>query len=564
VNVWAKIMAVYFNSHKKYFYLIFLLYQVSCFRAQTKEFLWPLDPPILATGNYGELRPNHFHAGIDLSTNGRVNLPVYTVAEGYVSRIRVSPYGYGKSVYITHPNGNVTVYAHLNSFSLKLDKMVKKEMKALQKYEIDHYPLPYTTLVRRGEIIGLSGNTGGSSGPHLHFEIRDAKSEVPLNPLNYLKIEDRIHPALTHVAFFDLADTSAPKVVRKSTLRKIENDSVGFDKKYIVLPHSIIGIAFSGSDKFSASGSTNNIYSAKIFLDGKLIYAHTLDNISFDDSRYVNEFSEVIDGVKYQKCFLPTLYPVKMYPTSYGKGRIMLADTLFHGLKLVVADEAGNTTTSMVFIKCSKFNFYRTISQKGDFVSCVKDQLVNQNGMRLFIPAKTLYSSTSVTLINNLDHKSTFEILPEKTNLNASVKIGFKIPTHLIDDANKLVARNRNNVVPSLIRNDSVFFDLKQFGKYEILLDKEAPLVKVVLPVKKDPTIWNSKSLSFFISDKLSGIGKFNLYLNNQWVLADYDAKTNLVVFYIDENTKDEMLHFKLEVADKVGNKTTYFYMLKN
>src|SRR5690606_17144796 len=214
------------------------------------NFIFPMDTPLIISGNYGELRPNHFHAGIDFSTNNKVNLPVYAAADGYVSRIKVSPFGYGKAIYVTHPNGQVTVYAHLNSYNEKIAAIVKQEQYARKNYEVEIYPKANFIQVKKGEIIAYSGNTGGSTGPHIHFELRDEKTETPLNPLKFYSLNDTVKPTLAKIAFYDLSDTISPKYMYAFSIKNADT---------LLLDKSIVGLAFSAFDKIEYNRKILNI-----------------------------------------------------------------------------------------------------------------------------------------------------------------------------------------------------------------------------------------------------------------------------------------------------------------
>ncbi|MGZ3921554.1 MAG: M23 family metallopeptidase, partial [Bacteroidia bacterium] len=306
-------------------------------KAQT--YAWPIDSPHVITGNYGEIRPNHFHTGLDFSTNGKINYGVYSIEEGYVSRIRVSSVGYGKTVYVTHKDGKVSVYGHLNSFNTNIASLVKKEQYDKKSYEVEIFPKPFLVKVKKHEYVGLSGNSGTSTGPHLHFEIRDGQSEVPLNPLEYFSINDTIDPIITEVGFYNLADTSSPHYLNSYRVELKKNKQYAIKKDSVILNQGILGFAFSGYDQCVVKGNPNNIFNIKLYFDDRLIYSHTLDHIDFSDQRFVNEFSELVeksknDKVLFQKCFVPTLHPPDLYDQYRNKGRILLTDTNFHKIKL--------------------------------------------------------------------------------------------------------------------------------------------------------------------------------------------------------------------------------------
>lgn len=526
------------------------------------KYTWPLDSPHVITGNYGELRPNHFHAGIDFATGGKTNLQVYSIEDGYVSRIRISPYGYGKCVYITHPGGKVSVYAHLNAFSLKIANVAKTFQNATQSNEIDFMPRPKTVYVRKNEIIGLSGNTGGSTGPHLHFEIRDEVSEVPLNPLGFFRINDRTAPELHAIAFFSLADTSAPQLLKTLRVRTAEKDSLILAEDHLELEESIVGLAFSGFDRMSPAGNPNNIYSARIYVNDRLIYSHTLNNIAFSESRFINEFSQPISRMKYQKCFLPESYPEGMFGNCINKGRIRLMDTTFHKIRLIVSDESGNTRTLQFYIKAKQLNTYRAPKTGGDVrISCNRIFNGAKNGISLSVPAKTLFYSTGLYINNFLEEDGKFSILPQ-VNLKQPALIGFKVPQRFLRNREKLILKGAPGALPQN-RKDSVYFLVKDFGNYRLDMDTIPPKVKVSYSERRLKEAWQMDAFSFQITDNGSGIGKYNLWLNNAWVIAEYDARTDLLTYYFDEDTPIGLLRFKLEVEDKLGNKTSFEYVLK-
>jgi murein DD-endopeptidase MepM/ murein hydrolase activator NlpD len=556
--------------HVEYLRLLRIISVIAfCFRpgvyfAQNSfSYIWPIDSPRVITANYGELRPDHFHAGLDFSTGGKIDLPVFCVEEGYVSRIRVSPFGYGKCVYITHPNGKVSVYAHLNSFSLKIANKAKEHQYITQSFEIDFMPKPRTMYVRKNEIIGLSGNTGGSTGPHLHFEIRDEISEIPLNPLGYFHVNDDTPPDLQAIGFYNLADTCAPKFMKAYKAKQIKRDSLCLDDDHLLSDQSIIGLAFSGFDRFSANGNPNNIFCIRIYMDDSLVYSHSLMNIAFSDSRFINEFSERVAKHTYQKCFLPTVYPSEFYGKVFNKGRIILKDSSFHKIKLVAYDESGNATKLQFYIKAKKFNDYKKFEMQGDaLVTCSEDFTGTVNNLQIFIPARTLFYSTPLLIENNMEAGSKLIILPE-VNLRQPAIVGFKVPLHFAGKGDKLVLKRSSAVSTPLSRNDSVFFMIKDFGVYRLVCDTIPPKIKIEYSGKKLKDAWLMDAFSFKVTDNVSGIGRYNLWLNNSWVLAEYDAKTDLLTYYFDEDTPMGLLQFKLEVQDKAGNKAYLEYVLK-
>jgi hypothetical protein len=551
----------------KLVFLLFFVFAISF--AQESNYFWPIDSPRVITGNYGELRPNHFHSGLDFSTNNLVNLPIYCVENGYVSRIKISSVGYGKSIYVTHPNGKVSVYGHLNSLNTAITTVIKKEQYAKQNYEVDFNPKPKSVILKKGEQIGLSGNSGNSTGPHLHFELRDEVSEMPLNPLHFFQITDTILPTIQHVAFYNLADTSSPKFLLSSPIKKLKNDSLVISKDSIILKNSILGFAFSGFDQFVAKGNPNNIYSANLFFDGRLIYSHTLDGVSFADTRYVNEFSDNVEKsktetIKFQKCFLPTLYPTGIYENCFNKGRIILFDTNYHSIKLVVFDENANERSVKFSVKTRKFNYYAPPSIKSDvFVDCTKDFMISKNKLQIYIPANTLYYSTGLIFENTIETTGKLIILPTEANLRSTSIVGFEVPKNYLRNKTKLILKSGTSTFNPIVNKDSVFYSVRNFGWFQIDQDTVGPKIKTKLNANQILKIKKFDSFSFTVSDNLSGVYKYNLFLNDKWVIGEYDAKSDLITYYFDADTPSGNLHFKLEAEDRVGNKTFFEYLLK-
>lgn len=546
----------------------FLVYFFSLLQSvlfcQNSSFVWPIDPPHFISGNYGELRSNHFHMGWDFSTRGKINYPVYAIADGYVSRIKVSATGYGKAVYISYPDNKLSVHAHLTSYTGAIAEAVKKEQYAKQLFAIELFPSKNEIKVKKGEVIGYSGNTGGSTGPHLHFEIRNEKTEVPLNLMDFYKLKDTIKPQLNNIAFYNLSDTNRPKFIKSFKL-KSGKGGVFLPNDSLVLNESLLGFAFSGFDRFENKGNPNVIYKAELYLDAKLIFSYALNNISFDDQRFVNEFAESVGNSKYQKCFLPTVYPEGLYGKTIDKGRIVFADTNYHRLKLLVFDEHGNRESLEFYLKTKKINSYNSSIERGpSFVDCRKDFTLAKNNIRLSIPARTLYYSTQIDVKNTFHVNFKLNVEPAEINLAKAVKIVFKVPEKLAKHQHQLVLKNVNAVYSPFVNADSLTYSVTSLGNFLLLQDTIGPQIKTQFTSKKIQQIKKFKSFSFSLRDNLSGISNYRLYVNDKWVLAEYDAKSSLLTYTFDSETPAGNLSFKLEAADRVSNTTTFNYVLKN
>lgn len=550
---------------KRIYSLLFLLNVVAAF-SQKGDFLWPLAQPIIVSGNYGELRPNHFHAGLDFSTKNVINLPVYATKDGYVSRIKVSSGGYGKSVYITHANGKVTVYGHMTNYEPGLNKYVKSQQKAAKNYEIELFPKQGELKYKAGDIIGYSGNTGSSTGPHLHYEIRDEKTEVPLNPALFYDIEDTQAPTVTHLGLYNLSDTTNARfiafydVITKNGKLKLKK------KDTIILKTNIIGLAFSGSDRFTPTGSTNNIYEVQIKYDENPFYKHQLNFIPFEEAKYVNQYSQMQEKWRFQKCFQSTTFPRGMYKGVANKGRLFLLDTNFHKIRMIFKDEKGNQSELEFYVKAKEVKLaFDPPTITGDvFANVNEDVLFGKKKLQIFIPAYTLYNCGAVIFENTLEASGKLMILPFDATLRSTAIVGFEAPKKFKKYKDKLVFKNVDNTYTPIVKNDSVFYSVRNFGGFQLMVDSLAPKIKTELPAAKLKTAKGLKQITFIISEELSGIKEYKLSINGEWALAEFDAKSGKLTYFFEDDSPKGDLDMLVEAIDKCKNKGSFNLKIRN
>lgn len=385
------------------FTFLFFIFYASVF-AQNQYpkdyFRSPLDIPMQLSGNFGELRPNHFHAGFDIKTQKIEGLNVYAVADGYVSRIKISTFGYGKAIYITHPNGYTTVYGHLKFATPFIENYIKANQYLEKKYEIELFPKPDELVIKQGDIIALSGNTGGSDGPHLHFEIRDTQTEKAINPIFFgfdSQLKDTKRPMITNLVVYPIDENA---IVNQSKNPLLLSLSLQNDGSYIsdkVLATGKIGFGINAYDTYDVAWDRNGIFKVESFLNGKPYLGYQFDTFAFDEARYINAF---IDYPRYkrmaqrvQKLFMKKPYPLSIIQPNNTDGIIDVLPNITQIYRIEVSDFNENKSVINIPIQFSSTPAMDTLKLKKTpyFIKANKDYNFEKENMSVFIPAGTFY-----------------------------------------------------------------------------------------------------------------------------------------------------------------------------
>ncbi|MEN9876387.1 MAG: hypothetical protein RLZZ529_1384 [Bacteroidota bacterium] len=551
---------------------IFLFYLLCCSTLFAQNnfpkdyFSPPLDIPMQLSGNFGELRPNHFHAGFDYKTQQREGLKVYASAEGYVSRIKISTFGNGKTIYITHPNGYTTVYAHLQKAVGPIQDFITATHYKEQSFEIEMYLKPGEIPIKKGEWIAVSGNTGASEGPHLHYEIRDSKSEFIINPMLFgfdSGCRDTKKPTISGLYVYPLFSST----VNKSNRPIVLNYSLQKDGTYLsdkVLANGPIGFGITADDYDDVSFNKNGVYSVNSFLNGQLKFGYQFDTHSFDDMRYVNA---LIDYSKYkktgqrvQKLFMKNKYGLAFITTDAIKGQVIPTPNLDNIYRIEVADFFGNKTqitvpiqfdtTSAIIPQESRVSSY--------FIKSTVDAVFEKENASVFFPAGTFYDDFEL----NFDVKNGILFLhddsvPAHSNFTISLTDS-TLSKELLEKT--FIARIDGDQINynTTYRKDSVFSTKgKTLGKYKLVTDTIAPKVTIAKPMEGK---WvNQDAIQIQISDSGSGIKTYNGFLNDRWVLFEYDNKTKTITHYFaDDFLLNGANELKVIVTDAMGNSTTF------
>lgn len=529
----------------------------------------PLDIPIYLSGSFGELRPNHFHSGLDIKTNAKEGYPVYAVADGYVSRIRVQTSGFGYAIYITHPNGYVSVYGHLKNYNYVIGREAKKKQYDKESFEIDEtYSFINGIKVNKGDLIAYSGNSGSSGGPHLHFEIRDEKTEETINPvLLGIPVTDNIKPVFTALYLYPVKGGQ----VNKSSNRYKAPLQIVNGVYTCTAPINVkgkIGFAISAYDKHNGSANSNGLYSTTLMLDGKMIYYADLERFPFDETRYINSYIDYSEKLKsgkdIQKSFVDDGSKLSIYENVQNQGFVFFDDTLTHRVQYIITDAHGNTSILNFSVKSAKADGppSKTPFTPGKTLPFQKDNKVTLPGIEVKIPAYTLYDTIDFTYEVQAQPAGGFSpmhvVHTKYTPLNNPIQLSIKANDDALPYKDKLIIVNEKKRSQGGVWKDGwVNTSTKTFGNFYIAIDTLPPAIKPITIAEEKNMAMNSAIL-LRISDNLSGVKSYRASIDGQWVLMAFDGKSGLLSHQFDERTGPGKHDFELTVIDFKDNIKTY------
>ena len=534
-----------------------------------------MDIPLQLSGNFGELRPNHFHAGLDIRTQGKVGLKIYSIESGYVSRIAASEGGYGKVIYITHPNGYTSVYAHLRKFEGVIDRLAKDIQYEQRAFQFDSTLIDTNLTVSKGDIIGYSGNTGGSAGPHLHFEIRNTLTEHPINPLHFgFDIKDNIAPKIYALGIYPLSVTSNVNGKNEKYILK----TVGNGKQYeieagkSITVNGKIGFGIYTRDKLTGSPFNFGIYSIELFKENQLVYKHQLDSLNFETSRSINAHMDFHEATKkkrkIQRSFLLQGNKLNTYSSVVNNGEFFFLKDDTIAMKYIVKDCIGNTSVINfnVISSSNKLSYFQ--NKPLAMLSYGEENYFKDALLKIKFPASCLYQNTPLNIsyapaIGRCVTPIAF-INTLYDPLNDYMDLSFDISNIAKENRSKAVIVSLNAKKQILAAEggitDSNWITCKtrSFGPYTVFIDKNAPKIRAK-NFTPGTTYSSSKRLYFHCSDDISGLGNYEAYIDGKWTLIEYEKNRKQLFFELDNvaNTKGNHI-IKIVIQDKVGNKKEY------
>ncbi len=559
-------------------WLVFLLVGFNSF-SQESYYSKPLDIQILISGSFAELRSNHFHSGIDIKTEGRTGLPVRTVADGYVSRISVSPNGFGNAVYINHPNNTTSVYGHLEKFNEKLAAYVKTIQYKRESFTVDIEPQPHLFPVKKSDLIAFSGNSGSSGGPHLHFELRESTSQEPFNPFSKVNwIKDEMPPNILNLKIYPLnSDSHVNSSQNEKTFSVVKyNGSYHIKKDPIIPLYGKIGFGIRIVDYITGTWAKCGINYLEVRIDGKKMTSFEINKFSFSNTRYLNAHIDYGEYITKRRRFHKTwLEPgSKLRIITHNKDGIefVLEDNSKHNVEILVKDSQGNTSTLDFTVKNAKKHASKKALARGTKLFRFDQQnIYNTDSFSFESQPGTFYSDFEwdyISIPNQSDstlystiHKVHRNTTPAHKNFTIKIK-PTNLPTHLHEKAVIVNIDEKNGRKTSgggAYANGWVTRKTRSFGTYAIAIDTIAPGIRS-LSIRNNQTLVESNRIRFKINDSLTGIKSYKGYIDGKWALFEFDAKNSLLTYHIDkERLQTKHTHtLQLTVTDYKNNSKTY------
>ncbi|MGV3767302.1 MAG: M23 family metallopeptidase [Chitinophagaceae bacterium] len=534
----------------------------------------PLNIPISLSGNFGELRSNHYHMGLDLKTQARENLPVHAAADGYVARIKVEPGGFGRAIYLNHPNGLTTLYAHLNDFYPELERYVRE-----QQYKQESWPVyldipPTLFPVKKGQFIAYSGNTGGSGGPHVHFEIRETSTDKCINPMLFgLPITDNVAPSILRLSLYDRNRSVYEQSPTLYPVKKLGG-------KYVTTPTVIstslekVSFAITSFDTHTGSSNLNGVYSMVLYDNDKAVNGFRMEKIGYEDTRYLNahiDYRTKANGGPWLQHLaeLPG-YINSVYRTFSGNGVIDLSDGAIHDIRIEVRDADGNLST--LSFKIRQTAPYKPVAPAAGkrFYPLMLDVYESED-LEFFLGEQSLYDSVSI------NHTRSVTAAPDIVSAVHTIGAAYIplqdyfavriLPNKQITAEQKQrtlmqrITGAKKQVVKVEWQQDWAFAKFRDFGVFRLVVDEQPP---VIVPVGfTDATaatyLKTAKRFVFTVKDNYEQWQNFSAELDGKWLRFTNDKGRNYI-YPVDERCGPGAHELKITVEDIAGNKTEKVY----
>ncbi len=557
--------------------LFFLLLISLVSNGQKGYYAAPVKIPMLLSASFAELRSNHFHSGIDIKTQAVIGIPVYAVADGFVSRILVSPTGYGNALYIDHYNGTTSVYGHLNEFRDDIQRYIKNIQYRQKSFKVDVSVSPELFLLEKGDLIAKSGNSGSSGGPHLHFEIRDSKTEEPLNPLDFgFDIADKTPPRIYALLVSLLSETSHVNLQSSKAVYPLvfSNGKYHLQGNTIIPVYGEIGFAIEANDFFDLSANHCGIVSMEMKVDGERTFYAQFNRFSFDESRYINSYVDYEAFIKqdrrFQKTWIDPGNRLRNYERNIGDGVLNAnTDGQVYQIDIEIEDAYGNSARLEFNVESKFAEVNKPIPDFAENFEYNKRNRLSLDEMQLDIPEGALYSSFPFEYKTSVADEGYFSDLHQvhhntvPLHKSSILRIKTKNLDKSLEPKALLVSidpkTNKYSAAGGTFENGWMKADIRSLGTYAVRVDTVAPTI-IPHSIRQKNALSESTRIRFTVSDDLSGIDRIEGTIDGKWALFEYDAKNKLITHYFDAERFElgKRHDFKLTVSDYKNNIASY------
>lgn len=550
-----------------------LLFSVIFSTAFPQQYRHPVDIVPALSGGFGELRNNHFHSGIDYKTQQVENKPIIAIEDGYVARINVSPGGYGLALYINHPaTGHTSVYGHLNSFSRKIADYVKEQQYAQESYRVELYPDEGVLPVKRGEQIALSGNTGSSGGPHLHFEIRDTHTQDPLDVLEFVpNIADTRRPDLRGIAFYPIEGKGVVNGCSHPLRLNIANDKAGNPMPFgrAINAWGRIGVGVKAYDRMNGQHNIYGVKHIRLFMDGKQVFASSVSRFPFAKTRMLNSFTDFEDWRNkrsfFMKSFVEQGNTLPFYETE-NNGYIHIVEERTYQMRYELEDHYGNTLTYNFAINGRQ----QTIPEPQPCNNYMSWQFANsfmEYGFSLNIPSGNLYTDVcySHSSVKNPNYFSdVHQVNSVPVPLHQSATMWIKLTSDTLQNRQsygivQIAENGTESWIGGTYKNGGMETAIRELGhRYAVAADTIAP---VITPL--EPANWvRNRKIRIRLRDDKSSIASFRGEINGQFALFSHDMKSSVYSYVFDDSklTRGQRHTLTFTATDGAGNASSYLY----
>ena len=518
----------------------------------------PIDIPLVLSGTFAELRGNHFHGGIDIKTQGRSGLKITAVSDGYVSRVAVSPYGYGNALYLRHPEGYTTVYGHLNTFYPELEAWVEEQLRNRSKNDGNLYPSPEQFKVTRGQLVAFSGNTGGSFGPHLHFEIRDTKTEEPLNPLKF---------------GIEVKDTRKPDIRGLKWTAKDFSDAGSFKSGDTIKSTSALGIDLFTTDKQDLANNNNGVYAIEASIDDQTFFTANYSRINFSTSRFINAHINYdlycSGGVRYTRLYELENNPLKITDTyeisapafRASKGWITVAHDSVVKLEASVKDFKGNTSEFRFYIEG---NAPLSPEKKSIKLDWEKDHDLTLGAIQIHLPAGALYKTSEFNLLKKGDAQ--YVIGEGCVPLQTYMTLEWTLQSTQIPGVGWFLWEADHMGKKSAISGERygavMTFKTRSTGTYELDQDLKKPEVSLLKTTTYPRSNSTFREIRLRVADDKTGVERYSARIDDRFARIDFDYKKEMLKIIVPKDIPAGSHNLRVVVIDGVGNTSVEEYTI--